>query len=109
MPSPTSGEKPHQSLNLEALSISQLTARHISRACAKSDSTEESDEKGIGANRSPATAVEDLQAAVLRTAVSCEDTVSQAHITLRCTDLTSYVKMRLNIPSGVQQDIPILL
>ena len=40
----------------------------------------------IVANCTPATAMEDLQAAVLRTAVSSEDAVGQAHVTLRCTE-----------------------
>lgn len=81
----------HQFLDLEALLVSQLAARHISCAHVEANRTPEANKERCVAHRAPAPVVEDLQASILSTAVSCDDAVSQANVTLFCTGLTPSV------------------
>ena len=76
----------YQPLDLKALLIAQLTARHISSACVETGKAEFIDGDAF-AHRAPAAVVEDLEAAVLRRHVCCKDAVSQPDVTLLCTEL----------------------
>ena len=84
----------HQFLDLEALLVAQLAARHISCARVEANLTEGAVNERCVANGTPSAVVENFQAAKLSTAVRRNDAISQTNVPLFCTGLTNSVPKR---------------
>lgn len=67
----------YQRLNLNALLVAELLARHSNGASAKFRTFLESTYKGLVAYGAPSAPMEDLKSAVLRTSVRCHRAICQ--------------------------------
>lgn len=85
----------YQRLDLEALLVAQLPTCDVRRAGAEFRRVAEPVDEGVVTDCAPAAVVEDLQAAVLCTAIRGHHTLRQAQITLTCSN---HVNVSFNAP-----------